>query len=155
MVASHLELPKHLLKDSEVFEHDEEGEVGGGHPKSRPLLSVVEEMLSISLLLNPAFLLIAVSNLLGMLGFYVPFVFLPNMAAQTGISKENANFLLSIIGISNTLGRVLSGKNLSIQIEKIICRSMGGAKSFAMKCFVLVWSACSALYFGPFEWLLL
>ena len=117
VVASHLELPKHLLKNSEMFEHDEEGEVGGGHPKSRPLLSVVEEMLSISLLLNPAFLLIAVSNLLGMLGFYVPFVFLPNMAAQTGISKENANFLLSIIGISNTLGRVLSGKNLSSFLE--------------------------------------
>ena len=68
-------------------------------------------MLSVSLLLNPSFLLIAVSNLLGMLGFYVPFVFLPNMAEGRGITKENANFLLSIIGISNTLGRVVSGNS--------------------------------------------
>ena len=42
----------------------------------------------------------------------------------------------------------------SIQIEKIICGSMVGAKSFAMKCILVGW-ACSALYFGPFEWLLL
>jgi predicted MFS family arabinose efflux permease len=44
----------------------------------------------------------------GMLGFYVPFVYLPNMAAMQGIPVESANFLLSIIGISNTIGKTVS-----------------------------------------------
>ena len=108
-----MSLPKHLRKESLMLENaDEEGlddkqESRGG---LRPLLSVVEEMMSISLLLNPSFLLIAMSNLLGMLGFYVPFVFLPNMAVMRGIDTDRANFLLSVIGISNTLGRVVSGE---------------------------------------------
>jgi hypothetical protein len=49
--------------------------------------------------------LIAISNVFGMLGFYVPFVYLPNMAVLQGIPVESANFLLSIIGISNTIGK--------------------------------------------------
>ena len=57
VVASHLSLPKHLRKESLMLENaDEEGlddkqESRGG---LRPLLSVVEEMMSISLLLNPS-----------------------------------------------------------------------------------------------------
>ena len=41
---------------------------------------------------------VGTSNIFGMLGFYVPFVYLPNMAALRGISVEDANFLLSVIG---------------------------------------------------------
>ena len=100
IVASHLSIPHHR-KDSLLVEDD--------HEKGRPLMSVIEEMLSISLLTDPKFFLIAFSNLLGMLGFYVPFVFLPNMAKVRGVSTENANFLLSVIGISNTVGRVVAG----------------------------------------------
>ena len=100
VVASHLSLPKHLRKESLI---DEEGLDNKQERGLKPLLSVVEEMMSVSLLLNPSFLLIAMSNLLGMLGFYVPFVFLPNMAVIRGIDSDRANFLLSIIGISNTL----------------------------------------------------
>merc|ERR1719273_618016 len=76
----------------------------------QPFLSVIKEMINFTLLANPYFLLIAISNIFGMLGFYVPFVYLPNMAAsKEGISVEDANFLISIIGISNTIGRVLAG----------------------------------------------
>ena len=66
-------------------------------------------MLNFELLQNNLFLLIGISNVFGMLGFYVPFVYLPNMAALRGIPTEDANFLLSIIGISNTIGRVAAG----------------------------------------------
>ena len=34
------------------------------------------------LLKDPIFLLIGISNVFGMMGFYTPFVYLPNMAAQ-------------------------------------------------------------------------
>ena len=63
-----------------------------------PLLSVLKEMVNVELLLNPTFLLVGASNVFGMLGFYVPFVYLPNMAALRGVSVEDANFLLSVIG---------------------------------------------------------
>jgi hypothetical protein len=39
-----------------------------------------------------------------MLGFYVPFVFLANLAVAQGISVDSANFLIAIIGFSNTIG---------------------------------------------------
>merc|ERR1719266_2673693 len=67
-------------------------------------------MINMKLLFDPLFFLIGISNAVGMIGFYTPFVYLPSMAAQyDGISPEDAAFLVSVIGISNTLGRVLSG----------------------------------------------
>ena len=50
-----------------------------------------------------------ISNIFGMLGFYTPFVYLPNLAVLNGVAVEDANFLVSVIGISNTLGRVAAG----------------------------------------------
>ena len=90
-------------------------------------MEVLKEMMNFSLLSNPLFLLIGISNAFGMIGFYTPFVYLPSMAAQfvrssrvvwgssqhsllqDEISVEDAAFLVSVIGISNTLGRVISG----------------------------------------------
>lgn len=67
------------------------------------------QMMDFSLLKNPIFLLIGVANLFGMLGFYTPFVYLPSAAIEKGVEPEYATFLISIIGITNTVGRVLSG----------------------------------------------
>ena len=72
-----------------------------------PMISVLKEMVNYHILSQPLFLLIAISNIFGMLGFYVPFVYLPNMAAARHIPIESANFLLSVIGISNTIGEKL------------------------------------------------
>lgn len=72
--------------------------------------AALKEMVNVKLLFDPIFLLIGISNAIGMIGFYTPFVYLPSMAAQyDGISTEDAAFLVSVIGISNTVGRVLSG----------------------------------------------
>lgn len=71
---------------------------------------LLKSMLNPDVLRDPKFLLIGVSNFFGFLGFYVPFVFLPSMAEdKEGISGDEAAFLLSIIGICNTLGRVITG----------------------------------------------
>ena len=48
----------------------------------RGVLEVIKEMMNFSLLTNPLFLLIGISNAFGMIGFYTPFVYLPSMAAQ-------------------------------------------------------------------------
>merc|ERR1711970_1392600 len=92
--------PSMLSEGKEVVVLEE----GGG------LRSVLKEMMNFSLLKDPLFLLIGISNVFGMMGFYTPFVYLPDMAEQyVGITKDSASFLISVIGISNTLGRVASG----------------------------------------------
>ena len=45
----------------------------------------------------------------GFLAVYVPYVYLPNMTHQRGISSESAAFIISLIGVSNTIGRVIIG----------------------------------------------
>ncbi|XP_033324372.1 monocarboxylate transporter 9 isoform X2 [Megalopta genalis] len=66
-------------------------------------------MMDVSLLKNPVFLLIGISNVFGMAGLYVPFVYLVDAAVLDGIERNSASFLLSIIGITNTVGRVACG----------------------------------------------
>ena len=80
---------------------------------AQPIWNALKEMVNLTLLVNPIFLLVGISNVFGMLGFYVPFVYLPNMAVKRGVSVENANFLLSIIGISNTLGKLIKMNNFN------------------------------------------
>ncbi len=39
----------------------------------------------------------------------VPFVYLPGTASVSGLSEQEAAMLVSMVGIANTLGRVLCG----------------------------------------------
>uniref|UniRef100_A0A1B0B0D3 Major facilitator superfamily (MFS) profile domain-containing protein n=1 Tax=Glossina palpalis gambiensis TaxID=67801 RepID=A0A1B0B0D3_9MUSC len=71
--------------------------------------SVINNMLDVTLLRDPVFMLIGVSNIFGMAGLYVPFVYLVDAAQKAGIDADSASFLLSIIGITNTFGRVICG----------------------------------------------
>ncbi|KAL5273061.1 hypothetical protein ACFFRR_000060 [Megaselia abdita] len=66
-------------------------------------------MLDINLLKDPVFLLIGISNVFGMAGLYVPFVYLVDAAKMNNVNTNAASFLISIIGITNTLGRVFCG----------------------------------------------
>lgn len=65
-------------------------------PKS--VVDVLSEMLDISLLTNAGFMLICLGNILAMIGFYVPYVFLVDRAIMLDIDKTQASFLLSVIG---------------------------------------------------------
>lgn len=66
--------------------------------------NVFNEMFDISLLKKPAMFLLCISNLCGMLGFYIPFMFLIDMAVAKGHTKTSGSLLLSVIGITNTIG---------------------------------------------------
>ena len=73
-------------------------------------VNVLKTMLKPSLMTDPKFVLIGVSNLLGFLGFFVPFLYLPSMASSLdSISPDQASLLVSVIGISNTVGRIGCG----------------------------------------------
>ncbi|XP_028172095.1 monocarboxylate transporter 12-like [Ostrinia furnacalis] len=54
-------------------------------------------------------MLIGVSNIFGMAGLYVPFVYIVDAAMMNGVEAGKASFLLSIIGITNTIGRIACG----------------------------------------------
>ncbi|KHJ77792.1 hypothetical protein OESDEN_22588 [Oesophagostomum dentatum] len=54
-------------------------------------------------------MLLCISNLLGMMGFYIPFVFLKDLAHSHGIEPADSRYLVPIIGVTNTVGRVFFG----------------------------------------------
>ena len=74
---------------------------------TRPLMSVLKEMADFaSYMCNPIFLMIAISNVLGFLAVYIPYVYLPDMMTkERGVDATKASFVISLIGVSNTLGR--------------------------------------------------
>lgn len=66
-------------------------------------------MLDISLLKDYSFILLAVSGFFTMMGFFVPFIYISARALQNGIDKDTAVFLVSSIGVFNTIARIVFG----------------------------------------------
>jgi len=61
------------------------------------------------LMTNVPFMLLALSNLFATQGLYIPYMFIKNFALEMGVTSVNASLLISIIGITNTLARILTG----------------------------------------------
>ncbi|CAG0889080.1 unnamed protein product [Darwinula stevensoni] len=72
-------------------------------------VDIFREMTDFSLLKNPVFLLIGLSNIFAMLGFNAPFDYLVDAAIKKGIDLSSASFLLSAVGLTNTVGRIFMG----------------------------------------------
>ena len=86
----------------------EEPEVKCGWlPCSTEFKAALGEMLDMTLLVDPIFILFAVSNFLTSIGFYIPYVYTVPMSESLGI--ENPPYLISIIGGSNLVGRIILG----------------------------------------------
>ncbi|KAL7736910.1 hypothetical protein ACLKA6_008785 [Drosophila palustris] len=66
-------------------------------------------MLDTSLLKSPAFMCLAFSGFLTMMGFFVPFAFLQDRAVEAGMSKTSAVSIISGIGMINTFARIVCG----------------------------------------------
>jgi hypothetical protein len=74
------------------------------------LCQKLNRIIDFSLFSDFVFVFFAVSNFLTSLGFNVPFIFIIDQATQvSGIDPSTADWLLSTIGISNTVGRVILG----------------------------------------------
>lgn len=101
----------------------------------KPVVDVLSEMMDVSLLTNPGFMCICLGNIFAMIGFYVPYVYIVDRALLTGIDMTQASFLLSVIGITNTIGRVLSGiiadlRNVSSLMLNNVCMLIAGIAIF-------------------------
>uniref|UniRef100_A0A8W8IN66 Monocarboxylate transporter 13 n=1 Tax=Magallana gigas TaxID=29159 RepID=A0A8W8IN66_MAGGI len=68
-----------------------------------------KEKLMKSVLKDVIFLLFTISNICTIIGFMMPYIYLPHRALEYGINKTHATFLISVIGIANTIGRVVFG----------------------------------------------
>ncbi|XP_015176547.1 PREDICTED: monocarboxylate transporter 12 [Polistes dominula] len=78
-------------------------------PKSENTRDILEDMEDTSLLKNPMFILFTFSNFCTSIGFNVPYIYLLPQAEERGINKSLASYLLAIIGVANTLGRIILG----------------------------------------------
>jgi len=70
---------------------------------------ILHQMLDFSLFKDPIFMMYATSNFLTSIGFNVPYVYTVDRAEQWGMAGEQAAFLLSVIGIANTVARLILG----------------------------------------------
>lgn len=77
---------------------------------SSEMEAALREMINFTLLKSPVFLLFATSNFFTSVGFNVPYVYTKDRAVEDlRIPEETGSLLLSCIGLSNTLGRVILG----------------------------------------------
>lgn len=67
------------------------------------------ETMDFRLAKEPVMILLLLSNLCGMLAFYIPFMFVKPIAVANRAGEKNAELLLPLIGITNTVGRVFFG----------------------------------------------
>ena len=57
----------------------------------------------------PVLMILAMGDCLSALSLYIPYPPLPPAAVAVGISPSNAAFLISAIGVTNTVGRLVAG----------------------------------------------
>lgn len=76
-------------------------------PCSSDFKAALAAMLDVTLLVDPIFILFSISNFLTSVGFYIPYVYIVAMSEKWGI--PNPQYLISIIGASNLLGRIILG----------------------------------------------
>lgn len=80
-----------------------------GNCVSEDTKETLREMLDFSLLRDPIFILFTVSNFCTSIGFNVPYIYIVPMAKTLNIDTTEASYLLSVIGIANTVGRIILG----------------------------------------------
>ncbi|KAL6739911.1 hypothetical protein Aduo_013309 [Ancylostoma duodenale] len=89
----------------QVSRYNTEDDVGG-----KNMFKTISKMLSLSLLIDPTFLLFSISNLLTSVGFNSPLYFLPLHAIRgVGLDSASSSKILSSFGLCNTIGRVVFG----------------------------------------------
>ncbi|CAF4416237.1 unnamed protein product [Rotaria sp. Silwood2] len=77
--------------------------------EKKSFLTKIAEQIDFNLLKDPAFALFAVSNFLASLGFYVPYNFANDLAADAKVFEYQRHWILMSIGLANCFGRIIIG----------------------------------------------
>jgi len=84
----------------------------------------VSKMMIFRLFLDSVFVLFVISTFLTGIAFVVPYVFLPNRGLRLGFDSQQSSWLISAVGISNMIGRLVFGFVASIeQVNSLILYS--------------------------------
>lgn len=78
-------------------------------PCMEPVVESMEDACDRKVISHPLFILLAISNFLLYFWADVPYVFVTDFALSRGISDSQATFLISVVGIVNTVGQVIYG----------------------------------------------
>lgn len=103
-------IPTEQEEDGEVYDKlaDPTGprkeKVQGDKQQHKETVKVMVELLK-----HPIFMMFAVSNFFTSLGYPIPYTFVPDNAKVLGMTPEEGSYLVALIGISNTVARVLLG----------------------------------------------
>ena len=98
-----------IQSTSSSFKDTYEADDGGDDVVDGSDSDLVGQCVDTDLFTNPVFILFVVSNFLTSLGFNVPYIYVVDQATQLNIRPEYADYLLSTIGISNSIGRIILG----------------------------------------------
>ncbi|VDM59596.1 unnamed protein product [Angiostrongylus costaricensis] len=99
-----------LKEVKEASEEVSEDNSNTDNTEGKHMFRTISKMLSLSLLLDPIFLIFAISNLLTSVGFNSPLYFLPLHATKgVGLDTVRSSRVLSVFGLCNTLGRIVFG----------------------------------------------
>ncbi|XP_059613461.1 monocarboxylate transporter 12 [Phlebotomus argentipes] len=135
-------------------ETPEEFTLCGCVPCSKETRDTFREMLNFSIMRDAVFILFVVSNFCTSIGFYVPYVFLAPQGEEQGLTKEETSYLLAIIGVANTVGRIILGyfsdkpwvnRLLVYNLCLTIC---GVATALSIFCLDFFWLSVYSVVFG-------
>ncbi|WAR07464.1 LOW QUALITY PROTEIN: MT12B-like protein [Mya arenaria] len=76
---------------------------------NKTLYLKVKSVFEFDLLKSPTMLLLCAGSFICVLGFFIPFTYLPDHAMDLSFSPQQGTMFIAIIGISNTVFRVLAG----------------------------------------------
>ncbi|KAI0211223.1 Monocarboxylate transporter 9, partial [Lamellibrachia satsuma] len=121
---------------------------------------VLQDMLDLSLFKNPIFIVVCLGNVFGTIGVYVPYVYLADQAMIMGVPENRAVFLISVIGITNTVGRVAVGwlsdfkwvntllvHNIAVLCSGVVCILNMFASTYPLMCvFAASFGLCIATF---------
>ncbi|KAK2728028.1 hypothetical protein QYM36_008488 [Artemia franciscana] len=127
---SMMSIPRSTRRFTEVIEEE-------AIEEERNFFDALWGLLGFSLLKDKKMALLAISSVFGMLGFYVPFVYIIDAAVSKGIDSTMADYLLSIIGVTNIVGRLLSGYSADMpSVDSLlvtnICIALSGVFIFCV-----------------------
>ena len=136
-------LMRPLPKRPEPKEHDLEGEQKDREPNC--LIAVFRSACSPRLMTDRSFLLLCLCNLFATSALYIPYMYLPGLAESKGIPTTTASFLISIIGLCNTIARIVTGALADLPcvnalVVTTIALGFGGVSCFLMVLCESYWS---------------
>uniref|UniRef100_A0A6B2EBV1 Putative monocarboxylate transporter 12-like isoform x1 n=1 Tax=Phlebotomus kandelakii TaxID=1109342 RepID=A0A6B2EBV1_9DIPT len=123
-------------------------------PCSKETKDTFREMLNFSIMHDTVFILFVVSNFCTSIGFYVPYVFLAPQGEEQGLSKVETSYLLAIIGVANTIGRIVLGYfSDKTWVNRLLVYNMclticGIATALSVFCLDFFWLSVYAVVFG-------